>query len=58
MDYKLKLVGADAMQTDANIIGYADADWGGNRKDLKSTSGHCSKYTVAQLVGQVRNRNV
>lgn len=43
IDYKLKLGESGGSSSDANIIGYADADWGGDVKDRKSTSGHCFK---------------
>ena len=43
MDFKLKLGEEEEGLTEANIIGYADADWGGDTKDRKSTSGQCFK---------------
>lgn len=43
MDYKLKLGGDEEFSSEQNIIGYADADWGGDIKDRKSTSGQCFK---------------
>lgn len=43
MDYKLKLGGDEEQSNEANIVGYADADWGGDTKDRKSTSGQCFK---------------
>lgn len=39
IDYKLKLGGDEEVEQD--IVGYADADWGGDNKDRKSTSGQC-----------------
>jgi len=49
-DMKLKLGDASLItQRDSQLIGYADADWGGDAEDRKSNTGYVFKYLGAPL---------
>ncbi|MCO5569407.1 hypothetical protein L7F22_023119 [Adiantum nelumboides] len=40
------------------LIGYSDADWGGNQDTLQSTSGYVSSFLEVQSRGKVRSKIV